>query len=205
MVKFLASALNGYNREEIFTIWTGTCRNGKGVLTDFVAAALGGSSGYFHTISAALLTCDPPQANSPVPEILSLQGKRVIMGSEPEKGSSIRSGMLKLLTGNDRLSGRPLYSNKEISFEPQHTIILQTNAIPKLDATDCAIWKRCRISDFPNEFIDNPTPPNERAIDRKLKDEVKKWAPQFMLLLLEWYKVYPSEGLTPTAAMIGQV
>ncbi|KAI8842175.1 hypothetical protein BJ741DRAFT_705046 [Chytriomyces cf. hyalinus JEL632] len=204
MLKFLASALNGYNREEIFTIWTGTGRNGKGVLTDLVAAALGVTSGYFHAIRAALLTSDPPQANSPVPKILSLQGKRVIMGSEPEKGSSIRSGMLKLLTGNDRLSGRPLYSNKEISFEPQHTIILQTNAIPKLDATDRAIWKRCRISDFLNEFTDSPTRPNERAIDRQLKDEVKKWGPQFMLLLLEWYKVYLSEGLTPTAAMMAK-
>ncbi|KAJ3237970.1 hypothetical protein HDU81_008578 [Chytriomyces hyalinus] len=122
ILKFLASALNGYNREDIFTIWTGTGRNGKGVVADLVAAAIGVESGYFHTIRAALLTSDPPNANSPVPEILSLIGKRLVMGSESEKGSSIKSGMLKLLTGNDRLSGRPLYANKEISFKPQHTI-----------------------------------------------------------------------------------
>ncbi|KAJ3224144.1 hypothetical protein HDU81_008726, partial [Chytriomyces hyalinus] len=202
MLKFLANALNGYNCENIFTIWTGTGRNGKGVLADLLAAALAVELGYFHSIRAALLTLDPPNANSPVPEILNLIGKRIAMGSEPEKGSSIKSGMLKLLTGNDRLSGRALFSNKEISFEPQHTIILQTNAIPKLDASDHALWKRCRIIEFVHEFVKNPTRPNERKINLFLREEVKTWGPQFMFMLLDWYKVYLEEGIQPTQAML---
>ncbi|KAJ3230665.1 hypothetical protein HDU81_004325 [Chytriomyces hyalinus] len=204
MLKFLASTLDGHNREEIFTIWTGTGRNGKGVLGDILAVALGVLSGYFHSIRASLLTSDAPNASSPVPEILNFKGKRLVMGSEPEKGSSIKSGMLKYLTGNDRISGRYLYQNTEISFYPQHSMVLQTNAIPKLDADDEAVWKRSRVIDFPNVFVDYPKKANERQINRLLKQEVKNWGPQFMLLLLEWYKVYLTDGLEQTPAMIAK-
>ncbi|KAI8837524.1 hypothetical protein BJ741DRAFT_708081 [Chytriomyces cf. hyalinus JEL632] len=176
MLKFLASAL-GYNREEIFTIWTGTGGNGKGILAELLTSTLGVHSGYFHSIPATLLTSEPASANSPIPEILNLKGKRVVMGSEPDKAVSIKSSIMKLLTGNDWLCGCYLFSNKDINFSPQHTIILQTNAIPKMDAQDQAVWRRCRIQDFPHSFVKDPKRPHERKIDDKLKEEVKTWGP----------------------------
>ncbi|KAJ3216129.1 hypothetical protein HDU81_001172, partial [Chytriomyces hyalinus] len=173
-----------------------------GILAELLTSTLGVHSGYFHNIHATLLTSEPSSANSPIPEILNLKGKRVVMGSEPDKAVSIKSSVMKLLTGNDRLCGRYLFSNKDVNFSPQHTIILQTNAIPKMDAQDQAVWRRCRIQDFPHSFVKDPKLPHERKINDKLKEEVKTWGPQFMLLLLDWYNIYISEGLHPTDAML---
>ncbi|KAJ3079841.1 hypothetical protein HDU99_009965, partial [Rhizoclosmatium hyalinum] len=202
MLKFLASSLDGYNAEEIFTIWTGTGRNGKGVLTDLLEATLGLDDGYMHNYQITLLTMDRPSSSSPSPDLMNLKGKRVIMGSEPEKSSAIKAGMLKFLTGNDTISGRALYSNTGFNFKPQHSLVIQCNKVPKLDADDDAVWRRCRMIEFKHVFVENPRGPLERKIDTKLKEKVKRWGPQFMLMLLDWYKVYKAEGLEPSPDML---
>ncbi|KAJ3279589.1 hypothetical protein HDU79_000450, partial [Rhizoclosmatium sp. JEL0117] len=153
MLKFLASSLDGHNAEEIFTIWTGTGRNGKGVLTDLLEATLGLDDGYMHNYQITLLTMDRPSSSSPSPDLMNLKGKRVIMGSEPEKSSAIKAGMLKFLTGNDTISGRALYSNTGFNFKPQHSLVIQCNKVPKLDADDHAVWRRCRMIEFKHVFV----------------------------------------------------
>ena len=82
------------------------CRNGKGILSLLMESALGKTNGYFKDVKAELLTKERPSADRPVPELLSTNGKRLIVASEPEAGSKINTGFLKFLTGNDPISGR---------------------------------------------------------------------------------------------------
>lgn len=60
----------------------------------------------------------------------------------------------------------------------------------KLDGTDKAIIRRLRFIKFPNVFVDEPKLPNERQIQRGLKDEVKndiKYRHAFFTILADHY------------------
>ncbi|RKO89862.1 hypothetical protein BDK51DRAFT_37723 [Blyttiomyces helicus] len=203
LLKWLASCLSGFNKDEIFTILTGSGRNGKGVLCELMSVTMGD---YGHCIQASMLTNERPSSSAPCVDLLNLKGKRWVCGSEPEKGVSINGGFVKFLTGNDKISGRFCHANSEISFNPQHSLVIQCNAIPTLDGEDDAIWDRGRIIDFVFKFVDNPKGPFEKKIDRHLKEKVKTWGPQFMLILLDYYKQYEKEdGLHPSTAVAAKV
>ncbi len=199
LLKSLASSLDGYNREEIFTIWTGIGRNGKGVLRDLMMAALGE---YGHIINANFLTRERPSSSSPCPDLLNLKGKRFVAGSEPEKGARMNAGFVKFLSGRDPITGRFLHQNDEISFEPQHSLFLLCNDIPDLDSEDDASWTRARIEHFPIKFVDQPVGPYQKKIDMTIKDKIQAWGPHFMLLLIEYYPIYRREGLTPSPGIL---
>lgn len=211
LLMWLASTLDGHNRDEIFTCLQGSGRNGKSALaSDLMAYVLGGNpddtqhaSGYYHTISATMLTSMRPSSSSPVPDILHLKGKRFVVASEPEKNTSINGGFLKFLSGNDMISGRWCHRNEDVRFLPQHSIAILTNDVPAISSEDDAIWARARFIKFPFKFVTNVTNPNEKVIDMTLKRKMKTWGPQFMLILLEYYKKYRNIGhLEPTEKVL---
>ena len=199
LLMWLASCLDGHNREEIFTVAIGIGRNGKGVLRDLMKFTLGE---YAHDIQASMLTAERPSSSSPCPDLLHIKGKRFVAASEPEKGATINAGFLKFFTGNDPITGRFCHSNDNLEFYPQHSTFLLCNSLPFLDSSDNGAWTRSRILEFKYTFKKTPVAENERPIDDELKRRVKNWGPQFMLLLLEYYKIYRKEGLIPTPDVI---
>ncbi|KAJ3112395.1 hypothetical protein HK100_002348 [Physocladia obscura] len=111
----LAATLDGSNMRQCH-IWTGIGSNGKQMLCSLMYLAFGkNSDNYGHQMKVEMLTCNAPNPKCPMPSVLSHCGKRVVCYLEPEKGSKIRGGILKVLIGGD---------------------VLSCNAIPALDATD---------------------------------------------------------------------
>src|SRR5699024_5606999 len=108
LLKWLASCLDGHNKEETFAIFRGTGRNGKGVLCNLLLNAFGGerSTSYCHNVAASMFTRERPSSSSPCVDLLNIKGKRIVLTSGPEKGKPINCGFLKFLTGNDVISGR---------------------------------------------------------------------------------------------------
>lgn len=206
LLTWIASCLDGWNRDENFHILTGCGRNGKSLLRDLIANAFGGSedgnSGYYVTISSSLLTHERPSSEKPIPDLMTLKGARIAIGSEPEKKKSINEGFLKFITGNDPINGRLLYSNSNVTFLPQHSLALLCNKIPKLDSDDEAAWDRSKIIEFPFKFVMKPTQTHHKKIDKNMKNTLPKLGPQFMLILLQYYKKYKNEGLEPTPEII---
>ena len=204
LLTWLASCLDGWNREETFSILSGSGRNGKSLLRDLLASAFGDTpaTGYFGVVAASLLTKERPSSDRPVADLLHMKGKRLLIASEPEKGARINCGFLKFLTGNDPINGRWLQSNAEISFQPQHSLALLCNSIPNLDANDEAVWDRSRVLNFPHKFVSRPTQEHHRKSDPFLKSKLPKMGPQLMLILLDFYKRYRQTGLEPTAEML---
>ena len=200
LLRFLASTLDGRNAEEIFAIWTGEGRNGKSLLQDLMQLVLGD---YFKPIAATMLTNDRPDSSKPIPDVLHLRNKRFAAASEPEEKKQINAGFVKWLTGNDPISGCLKHENEEVKFRGQHSLILLCNKIPAINAEDKAFWRRARVQHFGQVFVDNPRPgTNERQVDMSLKSKIEAWAPQFMLLLLEYYRQYQELGLAPTRAVL---
>ena len=107
------------------------------------------------------------------------------------KGKEINVGFVKFLSGNDPMNGRWLQSNDEIVlFLKTHTLALLCNNIPKISGDDEAIWMRSRFIDFPYVFTEFSVHENEKPIDMRLKPRITNQDPQFMLILLEYYKRY---------------
>ena len=199
MLTSLSLALFGENSQEIISILTGCGRNGKSKVMNLMEKTLGE---YYENISASLLTNEQPSADKPRPELLTIMKKRFIVASEPEADRKINSSFVKLLTGNDNISARGLYKNDVITFIPQFNIYLLCNDIPQFDKNDDAIWDRCRCIEFPMKFVKNPIGDNQSQIDYNIKNKLKKWGLDMILLLIQHYKEFLVTGLNPTKKVL---
>ncbi len=195
MLTYLSIGLVG-NLLELFTIFTGSGRNGKSKLVDLIELTFGE---YWGTVPSSLFTRKRPDANSPDPGLLSLSTKRIITSSEPEKKENLNSGFIKFLTGKDSTTLRNCHSNEIIKFKPKFITIFICNDIPDCDEIDKAFSKRLRCINFPTEFVNEPTSDNQKKINVNINKNFDHWKLDFMLLLIEKYKKYiETHELNPT-------
>lgn len=195
MITYLSIGLIG-NILELFTILTGCGRNGKSKLIDLIEITFGD---YWGTVSSSLFTRKRPDANAPDPGLLSLQNKRIITSSEPEKKESLNSGFIKFLTGKDSTTLRNCHSNEIIKFKPKFMTLFICNDIPECDDIDKAFSKRLRCINFPTEFVNEPIKENQKKINVNINKNFDSWKLDFMLLLIEYYKKYQeTHELKPT-------
>jgi len=136
--------------------------------------------------------------------------------SEPEDTDSLMSGLLKLITGGDTLSARPLFRNNYISFVPQFKPILLANKLPDMppeSAEGRELTRRVRVVDWNMEFYDerypkyNPKNPKHKlalpgggnAFERVLAEG----SPYFMTYLLRvYYPQYKTSGLQEPSSIL---
>jgi len=197
MLKFLSTTLCGINKLELFHILTGNGRNGKSKLAELMSLALGE---YSISLPSTFLTQEQPSAEKPRPEIVRLKGKRVLILSEPGNNQKLNANFIKSLRGNDQQTVRDLWKKSDgiISFIPQFSMMLLCNEVPAFDKDDAAIWDTSRCIEFPVKFVAEPKEENEKPMDEELREKLKFWKQDFMILLLEYYRKYKEEGLRPT-------
>lgn len=185
MWNVLASAVSGTNRwEELYT-FTGSGGNGKGVLSELLKTAFGG---YYITQDVSLFTKPRERLDQPVPALVEARPCRLFITTEPEADDKLQGGFLKKVTGGDAIEARTLHSPHIVKYVPQFTLIIQTNAIPRLTKIDGGIHRRLRIIRFPFQFVTSPTQPHHRLGDPDVKDSKCKsatWRDEFILMLLE--------------------
>jgi putative DNA primase/helicase len=78
---------------------------------------------------------------TPRGDIVRLDGARLVVSSETEKGSRIAEAMVKSLTGGDTITGRELYQSN-VEFQPRFKLIVVTNAPLGLDVEDTGMRRR---------------------------------------------------------------
>ncbi len=189
MWNVLSSAILGTNRwEELYT-FTGSGGNGKGVINEILKTAFGK---YYYSLDVTLFTKPRERADQPIPALVEARPCRLLMTSEPEADGTLQAGLLKKITGGDLVEARTLHSPHIISYVPQFTLILQTNAIPRLNKIDGGIQRRLRVIRFPFQFVASPTLPQHRHGDPDVKDRKCKspeWRNEFILMLIERLQV----------------
>jgi P4 family phage/plasmid primase-like protien len=199
MLTYLSIALIG-NQLELFTILTGSGRNGKSKLIELLELTFGD---YYSSVQSQLFTRPRPEANSPDPGLLNLLKKRLVISSEPEKNSKLNSGFIKFITGRDSTTLRNCHSNDMIQFRPKFVTLFTCNDIPDCDDMDNAFSKRLRCINFPTEFINEPIKENQKKMDPNINFKFNDWKQDFMLLLIEYYKKYfELKTLKPTANIL---
>jgi P4 family phage/plasmid primase-like protien len=189
---FIASLLEGGNNDQKMFFWTGSGSNGKGTLTDLINVTYGN---YFATVPVSLLTVKRRSSSNATPELADKVGKRILVMNEPEHDDEINAGLMKELTGQDRLMARPLYG-KPFYYIPQYVPILPCNHLPKLSKSDGGTTRRIRVIEFSQKFVDEPTKPNEHPKDPELRNKLKTWHKPFIWLLLTiYYPIYKKYGI----------
>jgi P4 family phage/plasmid primase-like protien len=201
-LKSLASCLDGHNRDENFYIWSGknaSGGNGKSTILDMHLKALGE---YACISPVSLITGKRESANNANSALASIRNKRCIVMQEPAATDQIQVDVMKALTGGDRISTRELNSS-QIEFKPVAKIFMATNKLPGLSDHDGGTTRRLKITEFISRFVENPNEENikrgihEFKIDKELKSKLENYQDVFMCILLNYYRLYKSEGLKP--------
>lgn len=194
VLDLMASCLQGHLPDEKFHIWTGSGSNGKSVILDLLMKSMGD---YSDTVSNTLLTRKKGNSSAASPELSKMKGKRFLMMQEPEGEEKLHVGHMKELTGGDEIETRALYKDP-IKFSPQFKIILACNKLPYVPANDGGTWRRIKVVPFEMKFVDRPSKPTERKIDKNLKRDIHssiELKEAFMSILIERFKVYTVNGL----------
>lgn len=205
-------AITGHSYEQYIWVFIGPGRNGKGILFSLIGDVIGP---YYHEINRSVLL---EQRNEPGPSAASehkysLLGKRIIVGAETNKGQKIDAAAVKGLTGEDKITCRPLFKS-EISFNPTHTLFLHTNHIPLGLTKDFAMVQRLLMIEFPYMYVDDVEAESKkfprkadrfRQKDPKLKEKLMACRPGILRWLVEGCREWIEHGLKPPQAILDGV
>ena len=191
LMKTISLSLIGVNLLEQFYIWIGSGSNGKGVLRDLMMNTLGE---YFDNMEIEWFakTNHQGHAGAADPAMARKKNSRCVVSTEPEGDIVLRSAKLKQISGRDPIQVRELFKSS-FNFVAKFKLFLQTNKEVGIDGADPAIVRRLLFIVFPNKFVDTPTLPNERPIDRTLKDRIRnedRYKMAFFSVLLDYYKEF---------------
>jgi P4 family phage/plasmid primase-like protien len=167
--------------------------NGKSLLVSLFQKCFGDYCGQFNV---TMLTQKRVKSNDTNSELVQAKGKRFCVLQEPSENEKINVGIMKELTGGDKVQGRGLYKDP-ITFKPQFKMVLTCNHLPGVMADDGGTWRRLRVLRFPSKFCENPDPNNslEFKADTSLSEKFDDWKETFMKILLEYYAIYAKNGI----------
>lgn len=144
--------LTASTREQCFFIFWGDGRNGKSTFIKILLELLG-SWGAQTPAETFLLK----KGSGGFSDLARLSDMRLVAAIETDEGGKLAEGLIKSLSGNDRVAARHHYQ-EFFEYEPQFKIILTTNHRPQVKGNDLAIWRRIRLVPFtwtiPDERVD---------------------------------------------------
>ncbi len=159
--------------EEILSFLHGPGATGKTTAVESIKATLGDYAATADFESFLARHGDAGIRN----DIARLAGARMVVSVEVEDGKRLAEGLIKQLTGGDKIAARFLH-REYFEFEPQCTLWLVANARPRAKANDDALWRR--ILQVP--FVE-VIPPEER--DPELKRALRT-DPAEQTAILAW-------------------
>lgn len=186
--ELLGYSLSGNPKEECFFVALGTTtRNGKGTLFNTFMEVMGDYSAQiaFETIAR---TANAKDGSRATPDIARLKGVRYVLSNEPDKGSCFDEALIKQLTGNDRIAGRPLYGDI-IEYTPKFVIVITANSVPSIADSSIFESDRLKIIKFNHHFGEGERDTTLKATLREptAKSAILNWA-------LAGYKRYIERG-----------
>ena len=183
MQRAVGYSLSGSTEEQMMFILYGNGRNGKSVFLDIITEMLGN---YTTNIQPQTLMVKPQQgtANS---DVARLDGARLVTTTEPNDGMRFDEGLVKQMTGGDKVTARFLYGD-EFDYFPQFKIWMATNHKPIIRGTDDGIWRRLAVIPFTVQIPEN-------RVDRQLKNKLKREMKGILNWAVEGYQEWKRIGL----------
>ncbi len=201
--RLLGYSMTGMATEHIVTVAIGEGRNGKGTTFELLQKILGD---YAWVISPELILeqKNARSSSGAAADLVSLAGRRMIIGSETDENRRISASSVKQLTGGDTIKARPLYQADELNIEQTWKLFLHTNHIPKGLTKDFALLQRLVYLKFPFLYVDNPEAEARlkpaladkfRVKDRTLPARLAKESEGILAWLVRGCLLWQREGL----------
>ncbi len=167
--KILGYSLTGDTKARMFFIWYGFGSNGKSKVFKIMEKILGCQ----YTQLDKSIFMKTRKSSGATPEVMDLMGKRLGMYSEGETSDNIEMniGGIKQISGEDKITGRPLYCSK-VDFYPYIKIHMATNFTPSLDAQK-ATKDRLVYIFMDTNFTQKPKNKNDVKIDNDFAEKVE--------------------------------
>lgn len=181
--KCIGYSLSGSTREQCAFFVYGMGNNGKSTFLDIVSDILGTYSANVQP-ETIMVRKNDGGANS---DIARLKSTRFVTSVEPNEGMRLNEGLIKQLTGGDKVTCRFLYG-EEFEYIPEFKIWIGTNHKPTIRGTDVGIWRRIRLIPFEVNI------PKEK-VDTNLKYKLRKELAQIFAWAVEGCKKWQAEGL----------
>lgn len=190
--KLLGVCLTGYNKlERMWYLHGRTARNGKSTMIETVLKMLGTYAASIRPETLAAKKYSDSRAASP--DIAKLDGKRLVVASEPKEGMILDSALIKVLTGGDTISARLLY-HAETQFVPQLKLLVNTNHLPVVTDTTIFNSDRVQVVSFDRYF-----PQAERDVTLKDKLSTNESLSGILNWCLQGWLLFCQEGLDEPA------
>lgn len=187
LIKYMQRAvgytLSGSTEEQVMFILYGNGRNGKSVFLDIITEMLGN---YTTNIQPQTLMVKP-QSGGANSDIARLQGARLVTTTEPNDGMRFDEGLVKQVTGGDKVTARFLYGD-EFDYDPEFKLWMATNHKPIIRGTDDGIWRRMVIVPFTVQIPDN-------KVDKNLKYKLRREMTAILNWAVEGYQEWKRIGL----------
>jgi len=185
-MKHLATNILGGNTAQKFHIMTGSGSNGKSMILNLMAKALGD---YSCTVPISLFTQKRKSSGSAAPEVARLKGRRFVTMQEPDEAIALNTGLMKEITSGEKMYARDLFKSG-CEFEVQAKFHLACNDKPKINTTDGGTWRRLVVINFISKFVPNPTALNEFPLDESIQFKVNsvEWATPFLSYMVHVLK-----------------
>lgn len=152
VIKLMSTFLSGSTRSEKFHVWSGSGGNGKSKLIELLEKSLGDYAG---KINVSNLTQKRGSAGQANPELARTKGKRFVNMQEPDEQCRLNVGLMKELTGGDKIITRALFKDP-IEFKPQFTLVLTCNEKPEMPPDDEGTWRRVVLVEYKSKFRHEP-------------------------------------------------
>lgn len=186
--KSVGYSLTSSTKEQVMFILHGGGRNGKSIFLETISDLLGT---YANTIQATtIMVKQQVGINS---DIARLKGARLVTSSEPNEGFRFDEGLIKQLTGGDKVTARKLYG-EEFEFNPEFKLWLATNHKPIIRGTDDGIWRRLIVIPFNVQIP-------EHKVDKDLKYKLQREASGILNWALEGCLMWQREGLVKPSSI----
>jgi putative DNA primase/helicase len=169
-------SLAGDTREQCFFILHGSGSNGKSVFLNIIQSVLG----EYSAVTGTDTLMEKPTGSIPN-DVARLKGKRLVTASETNAGKRLAEGLVKQLTGSDKMSARFLHQ-EFFEFKPEFKLWLACNHLPRIDGADHAIVRRIKLIPFNVKFNN----PNESTIPPYLDSELPAKLQHELEGILRW-------------------
>jgi P4 family phage/plasmid primase-like protien len=120
-------------------------------------------------------------------EVADLRGMRMVASIEVDDGKRMAEGLVKQLTGGDRVKARFMRQDF-FEFEPTHKIFLVANHKPVIRGTDYAIWRRVLLIPFTVKI-------EEEEKDKNLPEKLRAEYPGILAWMVRGCLEWQEKGL----------
>lgn len=196
--RLAASCLYGGNPDKIVPFLTGRGNNAKSTVIDHLDIIFGD---YFCVVPVEFMTAKAKDSGNAHPEIWRTQGRRVVAILETGDDAKINEGIMKRISGNDKMFARTLYA-EGADIKPMFKVFVVANRLPMIPSSLPATWSRVFVIPHASKF-DTGAPPDKDAqekqmhfpIDPEITQKLKQTKSAMHWILFQKWKEYKDGGL----------